>query len=208
MNPFYKQARFLKSAARLSQAPADQGMEVAFAGRSNAGKSSALNTLCQQKALARTSKTPGRTQLLNFFQLDGQRRLVDLPGYGYAKVAEQVKRQWQGALADYLQHRQCLRGLVLLMDIRQPLKAFDLQMLDWNIHYGLPTHLLLTKADKLKRGAAAAVLLQVRQAFADQPAVSAQLFSSPKRQGIDEAHRVLDGWFGFTGGGKKEGPDA
>ena len=195
MNPYYHRARFLKSAARLDQSPADTGVEVAFAGRSNAGKSSALNTLCGQKSLARTSKTPGRTQLLNFFELDEERRLVDLPGYGYAKVAEKIKRQWQGALADYIQHRECLRGLILLMDIRHPLKDFDMQMLEWNIHYGLPTHILLTKADKLKRGAAQSTLLKVRKAFADRPEISAQLFSSLTRQGVDEAHQVLDSWF-------------
>ncbi len=195
MNPYYYRAHFLKSAARLAQAPIDEGIEVAFAGRSNAGKSSALNTLCNQKSLARTSKTPGRTQLLNFFALDEQRRLVDLPGYGYAKVAEKVKREWQGALADYLEHRQCLRGLVLLMDIRHPLMDFDLQMLEWNIHFGLATHILLTKADKLNRGAAGNALLQVRKAFQDRPEISAQLFSSLKQQGIDEAHQVLDSWF-------------
>jgi GTP-binding protein len=204
MNPYYHRAHFIKSAARLSQAPADTGIEVAFAGRSNAGKSSALNCLCQQKALARTSKTPGRTQLLNFFALDEHRRLVDLPGYGYAKVAEQVKRQWQGALADYLHHRQCLRGLILLMDIRHPLMDFDLQMLDWNIHYGLPTHILLTKADKLKRGAAGNTLLQVRAAFQERPEISVQLFSALKQQGIDEAHAVLDCWFDLTQAQKKK----
>ena len=195
MNPYFHQAHFLTSAARLSQSPADEGMEVAFAGRSNAGKSSALNTLCNQKSLARTSKTPGRTQLLNYFELDDERRLVDLPGYGYAKVAEKIKRQWQGALADYIEHRECLRGLILLMDIRHPLKEFDLQMLEWNIHYGLPTHILLTKADKLKRGAASSTLLQVRKAFEDRPEISVQLFSSLKKQGIDEAHQVLNNWF-------------
>jgi GTP-binding protein len=180
-------------------------MEVAFAGRSNAGKSSALNTLCKQKNLARTSKTPGRTQLLNFFALDAQRRLVDLPGYGYAKVAEKVKRQWQGALADYLQHRACLQGLVLVMDVRHPLKEFDLQMLEWNIRYRLPTHILLSKADKLKRGAASACLQQIRQAFDDQPQISVQLFSSLNRQGIDEAHQRLDQWFFLPAGVEKKG---
>ncbi|MEN8178530.1 MAG: ribosome biogenesis GTP-binding protein YihA/YsxC [Pseudomonadota bacterium] len=195
MNPYYYRATFLTSAARLSQSPPDEGTEVAFAGRSNAGKSSALNTLCNQRSLARTSKTPGRTQLLNFFELDEQRRLVDLPGYGFAKVAEKIKRQWQGALADYIEHRECLRGLILLMDIRHPLKEFDLQMLEWNIHYGLPTHILLTKADKLKRGAANSTLLQVRKAFEDRPEITVQLFSSLKKQGIDEAHQVLNIWF-------------
>ncbi len=195
MNPFYRSAHFLKSAALLSQSPADQGIEVAFAGRSNAGKSSALNTLCGQKALARASKTPGRTRLLNFFALDDERRLVDLPGYGYAKVAESVKRQWQQSLADYIEHRECLRGLVLVMDIRHPLKDFDLQMLQWNTHHGLPTHILLTKADKLKTGAAKSTLLQVRRELDDRPEITVQLFSSLKNQGVDECHRVLDIWF-------------
>jgi len=198
MNPFYHQAHFLLSAAKLSQSPADEGIEVAFAGRSNAGKSSALNTLCNQKSLARTSKTPGRTQLLNYFSLDEERRLVDLPGYGYAKVAEKIKHQWQGALADYIEHRECLRGMILLMDIRHPLKEFDMQMLDWNIHNDLPTHILLTKADKLKRGAASSTLLQVRKVFKDRPEITVQLFSSLKKQGIDEAHQVLNSWFDLT----------
>ncbi|MCU7878518.1 MAG: ribosome biogenesis GTP-binding protein YihA/YsxC [Candidatus Thiodiazotropha sp. (ex Lucinoma borealis)] len=195
MNPYYHRTHFLKSAAQLSQSPADIGLEVAFAGRSNAGKSSALNTLCNQKSLARTSKTPGRTQLLNFFTLDDSRRLVDLPGYGYAKVAESVKQQWQKTLADYIEHRQCLQGLVLLMDIRHPLTAFDMQMLQWNTHHGLPTHILLTKADKLKSGAAKNVLLKVKKALSDHPEISIQRFSSLKKQGIDECHQVLDIWF-------------
>ncbi|MCU7920971.1 MAG: ribosome biogenesis GTP-binding protein YihA/YsxC [Candidatus Thiodiazotropha sp. (ex Dulcina madagascariensis)] len=194
MNPYYHRAHFLKSAARLSQSPVDSGLEVAFAGRSNAGKSSALNTLCGQKSLARTSKTPGRTQLLNFFSLDDDRRLVDLPGYGYAKVAESIKRQWQQALADYIEHRQCLQGLILLMDIRHPLTAFDLQMLQWNTHQGLPTHILLTKADKLKSGAAKNAELKVRRALSDHPEISVQRFSALKKQGIDECHQVLDIW--------------
>ncbi len=195
MNPIYHQAKFLVSAAKLSQTPPDQGMEVAFAGRSNAGKSSALNTLCQQKALARTSKTPGRTQLLNFFSVDEQRRLVDLPGYGFAKVSEQIKQQWQQALADYLENRQSLRGVILLVDVRHPLKQFDQQMLEWSNQIDLPVHILLTKADKLGRGAAAKSLQQVSREirqFGDK--VTVQLFSALKRQGIDEAHGVLDEW--------------
>jgi GTP-binding protein len=195
MNPYYRRAEFLKSAARLNQSPPDEGIEVAFAGRSNAGKSSALNTLCGQKNLARASKTPGRTQLLNFFSLDEDRRLVDLPGYGYAKVAESIKQQWQQSLSDYVEHRQCLRGLILLMDIRHPLKEFDLQMLQWNTHHGLPTHILLTKADKLKRGAAKSTLLKVKRELSDRPEITIQLFSALKREGIDECHRVLDIWF-------------
>ncbi len=195
MNPYYHRASFLTSAAKLSQCPADEGLEVAFAGRSNAGKSSAINVLCQQKSLARTSKTPGRTQLLNFFALDEQRRLVDLPGYGYAKVAESVKRQWQAALAEYLEGRRSLRGLILLMDIRHPLKEFDQQMLEWSRHFQLPVHILLTKADKLKRGAAATALQQVRKAIKPfSGLVSVQLFSALNRQGIDEAHALLDRW--------------
>ena len=195
MNPIYHQAEFLVSAAKLSQCPADSGMEVAFAGRSNAGKSSALNALCQQKSLARTSKTPGRTQLLNFFTIDEQRRLVDLPGYGFAKVSVQVKQQWQKALSDYLENRQSLRGVILLVDVRHPMKEFDRQMLEWSSHIGLPVHILLTKADKLKHGAAAKSLQQARNEigqFGDS--VSVQLFSALKRQGVDEAHMVLDGW--------------
>ncbi|MES9853671.1 MAG: ribosome biogenesis GTP-binding protein YihA/YsxC [Candidatus Thiodiazotropha sp. L084R] len=195
MNPYYHQAHFLKSAAKLSQSPTDSGYEVAFAGRSNAGKSSALNTLCSQKSLARTSKTPGRTQLLNFFSLDEERRLVDLPGYGYAKVAESVKKQWQQSLADYIENRQCLRGLVLLMDIRHPLTPFDLQMLQWNTHHGLPTHVLLTKADKLKSGAAKNVQLKVERSLNDHPEITVQRFSSLKKQGIETCHQVLDIWF-------------
>jgi len=196
VNPYYHQARFLTSAAGLHQCPADEGMEVAFAGRSNAGKSSALNVLCQQKSLARTSKTPGRTRLINFFELDPKRRLVDLPGYGYAKVAESVKRQWQGALAGYLEQRRVLRGVILLMDVRHPLKEFDRQMVEWSRHIGLPVHILLTKADKLKRGAACSTLQRLRKEGADADArLSVQLCSAPKRQGIDEAHQVLDRWF-------------
>lgn len=195
MNPYFHQAHFLKSAAKLAQSPADSGYEVAFAGRSNAGKSSALNTLCGQKSLARISKTPGRTQLLNFFSLDEERRLVDLPGYGYAKVAESVKKQWQQSLADYIEHRQCLKGLILLMDIRHPLKAYDLQMLQWNTHHGLPTHILLTKADKLKSGAAKSAQLQVERALSDHPEISVQRFSSLKKEGIDTCHQVMAIWF-------------
>jgi GTP-binding protein len=195
MNPYYHRASFLISAAELSQCPPDKGLEVAFAGRSNAGKSSAINALCQQKALARTSKTPGRTQLLNFFALDEERRLVDLPGYGYAKVAEKVKREWQQSLSDYLENRQSLRGIILLMDVRHPMKEFDRQMVEWSDHFQVPVHILLTKADKLKRGPAASSLQRLRketQEYDDR--VSVQLFSALKRQGVDEAHALLDRW--------------
>ncbi len=199
MNPLYRQASFLTSAAKLTQTPADIGYEVAFAGRSNAGKSSAINTLCDQKSLARTSKTPGRTQLLNFFALDEQRRIVDLPGYGYAKVAEGIKRDWQGALADYLEQRECLRGLMLMMDIRHPLKDYDRQMLDWAGHISLSVHVLLTKSDKLKRGPASSTVLKVRAGLEKlNPAFTVQEFSSLKRTGIDQAHAKLDEWFGYA----------
>jgi len=200
MNPLYRQAAFLTSAARLSQTPPDEGYEVAFAGRSNAGKSSAINTLCDQRSLARTSKTPGRTQLLNFFAIDDRRRIVDLPGYGYAKVAEDIKREWQGSLAAYLEQRKCLKGLMLMMDIRHPLKDYDLQMLDWASQIALPVHALLTKADKLKYGPASSTLLKVRAAMQKiNPMFSAQTFSSLKRSGVDEAHAKLDEWFEIEG---------
>jgi GTP-binding protein len=195
-NPlFYRQAQFLSGAVTLAQTPADEGWEVAFAGRSNAGKSSAINSLCDQRDLARTSKIPGRTQQLNFFLLDPQRRLVDLPGYGYAAVAEAVKRRWQGLLADYLGQRRSLRGVILVTDIRQALTDYDRQMLDWSRARGLPTHLLLSKADKLNRGPATQILLRIRQELSalDVPP-SLQLFSALKRDGIPEAQAVLDRW--------------
>ncbi len=190
-----QQARFLISAARVEQCPADEGLEVAFAGRSNAGKSSALNTLTHAN-LARTSKTPGRTQLLNFFSLDEQRRLVDLPGYGYAKVPIPLKLHWQQHLEAYLSSRQSLAGLVLMMDIRHPLTEFDRMMLNWSKASGMPLHILLTKADKLAFGAAKNALLKVRQEIQRGwgPEVSLQLFSAPKRQGIEEAQQVLAKW--------------
>ncbi len=198
-NPFYRQARFLTSAAKLSQCPPDEGFEVAFAGRSNAGKSSAINAICDHRGLTKVSKTPGRTQLINFFGLDEHRRLVDLPGYGFAKVSVKIKREWQRNLAEYLERRQCLRGLVLLMDVRHPLKEFDLQMLEWAAHVGLPVHVLLTKTDKLKRGAASSTLLKVRKALEEMEGeFSVQLFSALKRTGIDEVHGVLDGWLGLA----------
>ncbi|MCB1761535.1 MAG: YihA family ribosome biogenesis GTP-binding protein [Gammaproteobacteria bacterium] len=196
MNPLYHRARFFTSAARLCQAPPDQGFEVAFAGRSNAGKSSAINALTQQSQLARTSKTPGRTQLLNFFTLDTQRRLVDLPGYGYAQVPEAVKQQWQREMTAYLTGRKSLRGVVLLMDIRHPLKEFDQQMVQLSEQIQLPLHILLTKADKLKWGAANQSLMQLRSQLRERhERISLQLFSALKRQGITELHALLDEWF-------------
>ena len=196
MNSIYFQASFITSAAKLSQSPEDNGYEIAFAGRSNAGKSSAINTLCQQTALARTSRTPGRTQLLNFFRIDDQRRLVDLPGYGYAAVAQDIKADWQGALADYLEKRECLRGVILMMDSRHPLKDYDIQMLEWANHIEIPVHVLLTKVDKLNRKEQVISLERVDAALKEFSLdFSVQLFSSLKRWGVDEAHEKLDQWF-------------
>jgi GTP-binding protein len=193
----YRQARFDMSAAKLSQLPADEGREVAFAGRSNAGKSSAINRITGQKSLARTSKTPGRTQLINFFTLDDTRRLVDLPGYGYARVSEDVKRRWQKTMEQYLASRQSLQGIILLMDIRHPLKEVDQQLLAWCWNVGMPAHVLLTKADKLKRGQAQNTLLKFRRDLEkSDPAglTSVQLFSALKGTGMDEVYKVLDHW--------------
>ena len=193
----YPTARFMISAPTLALCPDDTGAEVAFAGRSNAGKSSAINALTQQNALARTSRTPGRTQLINFFTVmnDESRRLVDLPGYGYAKVPEAVKIEWQKHLSDYLRGRFSLRGLVLLMDVRHPLTEFDQMMLDYADQRGMPVHILLTKADKLKRGPASAALQKVRSRLKEWgDLVSVQLFSSLKRDGVDTLSQKLDQW--------------
>ena len=193
--PDYRRARFLTSAAKLSQCPGDTGWEVAFAGRSNAGKSSAINSLTGNKKLAKTSRTPGRTQLINFFELSDCQRLVDLPGYGFAKVPQAVKKEWTKQLEYYLQRRQSLRGLILLMDVRHPLQPFDQQMLDWAVAAAMPVHILLTKADKLKRGAASQALLAVRGEIAPwEGMVSAQLFSALKHDGHGELRQVLDAW--------------
>ena len=198
MNPAYNRAQFVISVASLPQLPSENGREVAFAGRSNAGKSSAINTLTNIRGLARISKTPGRTQLINFFEIDESRRLVDLPGYGYAKVPEKMKIQWQKLLERYLQTRECLAGLVLVMDVRHPMTEFDQQMLDWASQVTMPVHILLTKSDKLKRGPAMSTLLAVRKAVECYGgAVSVQLFSSLKRRGVDEVHQCLDAWLGF-----------
>jgi GTP-binding protein len=195
----YSHARFLLSVPEPQQAPPDVGYEVAFAGRSNAGKSSALNALTQRKSLARTSKTPGRTQHLVFFELDGERRLVDLPGYGFAKVPERVRRHWGQAMAQYRTDRRSLRGLVLLMDVRHPLTDFDKQMLQWCQHAHMPVHILLTKVDKLKRGAATNTLLKVQKSLEDQPQVSVQLFSALKHTGVEQARAKLDTWLAIPG---------
>jgi GTP-binding protein len=200
MNSRYHATRFLTSVHELSQLPPDQGLEVAFAGRSNAGKSSALNAVTRQKSLARTSKTPGRTQMINFFQVESGRCLVDLPGYGYAKAPEAMRRHWHHTVERYLSKRQALRGLFLLMDIRHPLTELDRQLLGWCGPRGLPIHILLTKADKLKRGAALTALHEVQrrinQNYPHQ--VSLQLFSALQSMGVDEAHAKLDEWLDYT----------
>ncbi|NVK21989.1 MAG: YihA family ribosome biogenesis GTP-binding protein [Kangiellaceae bacterium] len=192
----YRQAQYLLGAAKLDQLPPDQGIEVAFAGRSNAGKSSALNTLTQQKSLARTSKTPGRTQLINVFTLDEHRRLIDLPGYGYAKVPEAMKRQWQAELSRYLQQRRCLHGMVLLMDIRHFLKDADVQILTWAAEVELPVHCLLSKSDKLKSGAKSKAVMQCKKQLKElHPKATVQAFSSLKREGLDQLYSRLDNWY-------------
>jgi GTP-binding protein len=193
--PAYRQAQFLTSASKVSQCPADEGWEVAFAGRSNAGKSSAINSLTDNKKLARTSRTPGRTQLINFFQLTDEQRLVDLPGYGYAKVPLAIKREWNKQLENYLRQRESLRGLILLMDSRHPMQPFDEQMLDWAQNAQMPVHILLTKADKLKKGPAKSTLLTLRNQLTEHKnAVSIQLFSALKHSGHDELTKVLNAW--------------
>ncbi len=192
----YQNMKFMLSVVRMDDAPTDEGWEVAFAGRSNAGKSSGLNTLASQNSLARTSKTPGRTRELNYFEIDTQRRIVDLPGYGYAKVSHQMQNQWRRLLDDFFQNRQSLKGIIIFMDIRHPMSDYDLQLIDWCEYRQLPLHILLTKADKLGYGAAKSTLLKIQRELepANMPA-SAQTFSSLKKTGLDEAYEVLDNWF-------------
>ncbi len=195
MNPLYHRTCFLLSTLEFAKDVPDEGCEVAFAGRSNAGKSSAINALTNQKALARTSKTPGRTQQLVFFQVDANCRLVDLPGYGFTKASGQTQERWRSALEDYFKHRRCLKGVFLVMDIRHPLTEFDHQMIEWCLYHQRPMHLLLTKADKLNRSQAQNVLLKVQKALAEQASLSCQLFSATQKIGIAQAHAILDRWF-------------
>lgn len=192
----YQKATYLRSVVDLKDLPEDEGWEVAFIGRSNAGKSSAINTITRIKNLARTSNTPGRTQMINFFVLDEERRIVDLPGYGYAKVPRMVQKRWEENIDRYLQVRQCLRGLVLVMDIRHPLKELDMQLIQWTIDCKVPIHILLTKADKLTPFAARKVQKEVQEALAPYDHhITAQAFSSLNRTGLEEAIKQLDEWF-------------
>lgn len=189
----FRSARFQVSAANLSQLPEDAGSEIAFIGRSNAGKSSAINCITDHQGLARTSKTPGRTQLMNSFALDSQHRLVDLPGYGFARVPAEVKKRWQAFIDDYLTHRQSLSGLVLVMDIRHPLKDADQDMLAWALKVDIPVLLLLTKADKLKRGAMMASVHSVHQRV-NNPRVEIIAFSAQTRMGEQQVRDKLSEW--------------
>ncbi len=194
--PNYQNAQFMLSVAALDQLPSDEGAEVAIVGRSNAGKSSVLNKLTQNKNLARVSKTPGRTQLINLFSLDNQRRIADLPGYGYAKVSEDVKRKWQRLLDAYLRNRNCLQGLILVMDIRHPLKEFDQNMLTWCSECALPVHILLNKADKLTHSAVTRTVQEVSKKIANYPnPVTVQVFSALKNRGLEALREKLDEWY-------------
>jgi GTP-binding protein len=191
VNPL-RAARYLRSVHETAQLPPDEALEVAIAGRSNAGKSSAINAITDQNALARTSKTPGRTQQLIYFEVAPGRHLVDLPGYGYAKVPPSLREHWQGLIDGYFRTRQSLKGLVVVMDIRHPLKDFDRLMLDYGFQRGLACHVLLTKADKLARGQQSNTLLETRRALGEF--ATAQLFSAESKQGVDEARALLARW--------------
>ncbi|MCG3722326.1 ribosome biogenesis GTP-binding protein YihA/YsxC [Vibrio cincinnatiensis] len=192
----YQNTHFITSAPDIRHLPEDEGIEIAFAGRSNAGKSSSLNRLTNQKSLAKTSKTPGRTQLINLFKVTEGCHIVDLPGYGFAQVPLEMKKKWQQSLGEYLQQRTCLKGLVVLMDIRHPMKDLDQQLVIWAVECAIPVQVLLTKADKLKSGARKAQLLKVReQAMTFGGDVSVDVFSSLNGLGVDTLRQKLDHWF-------------
>ncbi|MFB6421826.1 MAG: ribosome biogenesis GTP-binding protein YihA/YsxC [Candidatus Malihini olakiniferum] len=192
----YNATYFFNSVRDVCQLPIDRGVEVAFTGRSNSGKSSALNTLTNQKKLARASKVPGRTQLINLFEVIDGIRLVDLPGYGYAEVPKEVKRKWQFSLGEYLKTRTCLQGLIVLMDIRHPLKDLDQKMIVWALSVKLPVLVLLTKADKLSSGSRKIQLNTVREAVLPFGGdIQIETFSSIKKQGVDKLRQKLDLWF-------------
>ena len=204
-----RQARFLTTVADLRQLPLDALAEVAFVGRSNAGKSSAINTLCDHTRLAYVSKTPGRTQHLNFFTVRPGEYLVDLPGYGFAKAPEDVRKSWNGLISPYLAKRPQLRGLVVIMDARHPLTELDWQMIDWFLPTGTPVHILLSKADKMTRQEQAKTLKAVQASVAKAGAqISVQLFSSLKKTGVDEARAVILGWLAGPQGDAESAADA
>lgn len=187
----YQNAKFLTGVAHFAQLPVDGGFEVAFAGRSNVGKSSALNAITGIGGLARASRTPGRTQQINFFSLDETRRLVDLPGYGYARASANVQRQWHHLVMRYIYERRSLRGLMVLMDVRHPLTSLDQTMLQWCASLSRPVHVLLTKADKLSHSAAQKTLLQIKLTLSGQ---SVQLFSATRPDGVEDARTILTQW--------------
>lgn len=196
MTSLYQKAYFLLSAAKTDQLPEDQGMEVAIVGRSNAGKSSVLNRITRNKSLARVSKTPGRTQLINVFVLDERRRLTDLPGYGYAKVPVSMQKQWAKTVNVYLETRQSLKGLILVMDIRHPMREMDLQLLSFCEHYNLPVHIILNKSDKLSKNAVLQTTKDIAQTLtAYHNSVTFQVFSALKGNGIDELYSMLNQWY-------------
>jgi GTP-binding protein len=198
MSSHYQKAYFLLSAADVKQLPQDKGFEVAIVGRSNAGKSSVLNRITHSKSLARVSKTPGRTQLVNIFVIDDKRRLTDLPGYGYAKVPLAAKQKWQKTVNEYIEQRECLKGLVLVMDCRHPLRELDVQLLEYCDDRGLPVHILLNKTDKLSRNDQINTMRAVEEALEEyKNTISIQLFSALKGVGVKELCGVLDGWYGF-----------
>ena len=195
----FSDVQYLHTAANREQLPPEGAPEIAFAGRSNAGKSSAINALAGRRRLAFFSKTPGRTQQINFFTLRGGGLLTDLPGYGYAKVPQSVRGQWEGVLSEYLQTRGSLIGLALIMDARHPLTDLDSRMIDWFVPTDKPIHILLTKSDKLTRNAANMTLAKVRKALGETPRTTAQLFSSTEGIGIDEAEQTFAHWFSESG---------
>lgn len=198
MSSHYQKAHFLLSAADVEQLPPDEGVEVAIVGRSNAGKSSILNKLTQIKGLARVSKTPGRTQLINVFVLDDKRRIIDLPGYGFAKVPLSVKQKWQKTVDAYISGRESLYGLVLVMDIRHPMRDLDLQLLEYCEHHNLAVHILLNKSDKLSRNEAAKTLFGVKAALTQyRNSVTFQCFSALKGTGLEELKATLNKWYEY-----------
>lgn len=194
----YQKARFLLSVVDINQLPPDEGIEVAFIGRSNAGKSSVINKLTHNKGLARTSKTPGRTQAINLFALDDSRRLADLPGYGFARVTDEMKARWQENMDAYFQSRDCLKGLILVMDIRHPLQVFDEDILYGSSQSELPVHILLNKVDKLNKSQIKQTELMVKKAIAAYGTlVSFQTFSALTGEGVKTLQLVLNQWFSF-----------